>query len=101
MSTESTFDELRQALFGSIPDPVVPTPTVIDTMVETGQGISDLVFSPGRPPQVERYGHLEPVAIAGLEMLKASDTAALARDLIGDSDVHLRALKEQGACDLS
>ena len=34
-------------------------------------------------------------------MLRAADTARLARDIIGDNRTALRALKEQGACDLS
>jgi len=70
-------------------------------MIAAGEGISDLVFSPGRPPQVERYGQLEPVNIPGLPMLRAADTAALASDLIGENELNLRTLKEQGACDLS
>ena len=34
------------------------TPTLIITMLSVGKGISDLIFSPGRPPQVERHGEL-------------------------------------------
>jgi twitching motility protein PilT len=79
----------------------VSTPTVIEAMVAAGDGISDLVFSPGRPPQVERYGQLEPVDITGLPTLGPADTAALASDLIGGNELALRTLKEQGACDLS
>jgi twitching motility protein PilT len=97
----TTSHDFQGALFGTLPDRLVPTPTVIATMIAAGDGISDLVFSPGRPPQVERYGQLEPVNIPGLSTLRAVDTAALASDLIGDNELILRALKEQGACDLS
>jgi len=96
-----TIDTLTHCLFGASVERAVPTATVIETMISAGTGISDLVFSPGRPPQVERYGLLEPVDVAGLAMLGPSDTAALAMDLIAGNEVHLRALKEQGACDLS
>jgi len=100
MSNQAVAD-LVEHLFGSSVTGRVPTPTVIEAMVAAGEGISDLVFSPGRPPQVERYGHLEPVDITGLSTLGPRDTAALATDLIGGSELALRTLKEQGACDLS
>jgi twitching motility protein PilT len=77
------------------------TPTVIATMLDSGAGISDLVFSPGRPPQVEKHGELTRVAVKELPVLRVSDTVRLARDIIGDNPTALRALKEQGACDLS
>jgi len=98
---QDTVDALTQQLFGSTIDRLVPTPSVIAAMVAAGAGVSDLVFSPGRAPQVERYGQLEPVAIDGLGVLRAADTAALAIDLIAGNEVHLRALLDQGACDLS
>jgi twitching motility protein PilT len=75
------------------------TPAIIVAMLNSGKGISDLIFSPGRPPQVERHGDLTPVP--GLPVLEAEDTAAIARDLVGRNDHALRTLKEQGACDLS
>jgi twitching motility protein PilT len=79
----------------------VETPALITTMTGVGPGISDLVFSPGRPPQVERFGQLETVPVPGLTVLRPEDTAALASDLIGSNDLILRTLQEQGACDLS
>jgi twitching motility protein PilT len=75
------------------------TPSLIAAMLNAGKGISDLIFSPGRPPQVESHGELTPVP--GLPVLQADDTAAIARDLVGKNDHALRTLKEQGACDLS
>jgi twitching motility protein PilT len=75
------------------------TPTLIVKMLSAGKGISDLIFSPGRPPQVERHGEL--TAIPGLPVLQTDDTAAIARDLVGKNEHALRTLKEQGACDLS
>jgi twitching motility protein PilT len=92
---------LSQRLFGSLGARAVETPALITTMTGVGPGISDLVFSPGRPPQVERFGQLETVPVAGLTVLRPEDTAALASDLIGSNDLILRTLQEQGACDLS
>jgi twitching motility protein PilT len=92
---------LSQSLFGSLGARVVETPSLITAMTGVGPGISDLVFSPGRPPQVERFGQLEAVPVPGLTVLRPEDTAALASDLIGGNDLILRTLLEQGACDLS
>jgi twitching motility protein PilT len=90
-------------IFGpaSAAPPSFSTPAVIAAMIDSGTGISDLVFSPGRPPQVEKHGDLTRVALKELPVLRSSDTVALARDIIGDGQQALRALKEQGACDLS
>jgi twitching motility protein PilT len=96
-----TTEDLRRTLFGTSDERVAGTASVIDAMVASGSGISDLIFSPGRPPQVERYGVLEPVPVEGLALLRDTDTAGLASDLIGHNPLILRALLEQGACDLS
>jgi twitching motility protein PilT len=77
------------------------TPAVILAMLNSGKGISDLIFSPGRPPQVEQHGALIPVAIAELPLLQPADTARVARDLIGGNVQALRSLKDDGSCDLS
>jgi twitching motility protein PilT len=90
-------------IFG--PPPAAPpsfsTPAVIAAMLDSGHGISDLVFSPGRPPQVEQHGDLTSVPVRELPVLRVTDTVRLARDIIGDNQQALRALKDQGACDLS
>jgi twitching motility protein PilT len=83
------------------PSPKIATATLIATMLDSGKGISDLIFSPGRPPQVEQHGELTPVAVPGLAVMRPEDTALVARDLIGPNEHALRTLKEQGACDLS
>ncbi len=90
-------------IFGAPPTvpPAIATAAVVSAMLDSGTGISDLIFSPGRPPQVEKHGELTPVAIAELPLLKSEDTVRIARDLIGRNEQALRTLKEQGACDLS
>jgi twitching motility protein PilT len=80
---------------------VIDTPTMILTMLNSGKGISDLIFSPGRPPQVERHGELTGVVIPGLAVMHADDTARVARDLVGKNEHALRTLKDEGSCDLS
>ena len=61
-----TVAEVSATLFGTATARVVATDTMINTMLDVGSGISDLIFSPGRPPQVERYGELVEVKIDGL-----------------------------------
>ena len=70
-------------------------------MLDSGKGISDLVFSPGRPPQVEKQGQLSPVAVPQMPLLRPEDTARIAGELLRGNETALRTLKEQGACDLS
>jgi twitching motility protein PilT len=65
------------------------------------RGVSDLIFSPGRPPQVELNGTLRGVKIEGLSMLTPEHTAKLAHDLIGMNTLAAETLKEDGSCDLS
>jgi twitching motility protein PilT len=79
----------------------ITTPALIGAMLDSGKGISDLIFSPGRPPQVERHGELVAVATTQMPVLRVEDTARIARDLVGSNEQALRALKEEGACDLS
>src|SRR5262249_39624237 len=74
---------------------------LITAMLDSGKGISDLVFSPGRPPQVEMQGRLTAVQIPELPILKPEDTSRLARGLVSNNAVPLPAPKEQGACDPS
>jgi twitching motility protein PilT len=81
--------------------PAVSTAALIAAMLDSGKGISDLVFSPGRPPQVEQQGHLTPVAVPGLTVLRPEDTARIAGELIRGNETALRTLKDQGACDIS
>jgi len=96
-----TVAELNVALFGRSEARAIATPALIQQMLDSGGGISDLVFSPGRPPQVERFGELTTVPVAELPVLKAEDTAAIAQDLIRNNELVLRTLKETGSADLS
>jgi twitching motility protein PilT len=81
--------------------PAIATPALIVAMLDSGTGISDLILSPGRPPQVEKDGNLRSVDVPELPMLRPEDTARVAADLIKGNEALLKQLKEQGACDLS
>src|SRR5581483_2026971 len=79
----------------------VPTDAIVTAMVNHHKGISDLIFSPGRPPQVEVSGHLEGVEIPGVGTLSAADTERVANDLIGQNNIARQQLREEGSCDIS
>jgi twitching motility protein PilT len=79
----------------------VATNTIIATMLRAAPKISDLIFSPGRAPQVEVNGELVQLKIPGVGMLKPDDTARIANDLMGRSKHAMENLKEEGSCDIS
>ena len=102
-ATATESERLELQLFGVMTDQRAATFTdgMIKTMLGAGEGVSDLVFSPGRPAQVEKHGELTGVDIADVQMLEAEHTARVARELIGGNEHALRTLKENGACDIS
>jgi twitching motility protein PilT len=77
------------------------THSLLAAMLRATEKVSDLIFSPGRHPQVEVYGQLIPVQGPGLRMLTADDTRRIASDLIGDNKQAINMLREQGSCDIS
>lgn len=80
---------------------VVATNDIIGGMLKAARGTSDLIFSPGKAPQVELNGQLLQVQIPRVGTLSAQATARIAADLIGKNAEALRKLREQGSCDLS
>jgi twitching motility protein PilT len=80
---------------------MLPTPVILGAMLRAAKSVSDLIFSPGRFPQVEQSGQLVPVKIAGLNVLTAEDTARIASHLIGGNKSALEKLKGEGSCDIS
>jgi twitching motility protein PilT len=95
-------DALEALLFGEPPSEVpISTATLVTTMLKSGTGISDFIFSPGRPPQVEQFGELRAVEIPELPILRPADVSRVARDVIAGSVQAMQTLREQGACDVS
>src|SRR5882762_5458794 len=89
------------SLEGSFEAGKVATPALLAAMLRAADKISDLIFSPGRPPQVQVYGQLISVQVPGLASLTPDDTRHIAADLIGDNKQAVATLREQGSCDLS
>jgi len=79
----------------------LPLPEILKTILAAQPSASDILFSPGRPPQVEVDGFLVPVAVPGLSLLTADDTIRLSQELIGSSSNALEKLAQEGSCDLS
>ncbi len=79
----------------------IPTQQLLAGMLRASEKVSDLIFSPGRPPQVEIHGQLTAVEIPGSGNLSADDTRRIAADLIGTNKQAISTLREQGSCDVS
>jgi len=79
----------------------IATSVLLAGMLRASDKVSDLIFSPGRPPQVEIHGQLTAVEIPGSVMLTADDTRRIAADLIGTNKQAINTLREQGSCDVS
>lgn len=70
-------------------------------MLKTSDKVSDLIFSPGRPPQIELAGKLQPVSVPGLEKLTPAHTASMAKLIIGSHNNANESLEKSGSADLS
>src|ERR1700682_2445955 len=77
----------------------ITTPDLLAAMLRTSPRISDLFFTPGKPPLVEISGKLAPAGTA--RVLTTEDTRRIGADLIGNNQHALENLKERGSCDVS
>ena len=68
-------------------------------MLQAAPNVSDLIFSPGKPPQVEVRGQLLPFERHGI--LSSDETRKLASELLGNNQNAVSALREHGSCDTS
>jgi twitching motility protein PilT len=75
------------------------TPVLLAAMLRTSAKISDLFFSPGKPPLVEINGKLVPAGAA--RSLTCEDTRRIAADLMGDNQDAAENLRKLGSCDVS
>jgi len=81
--------------------PAAPSVTqaLLTAMLKSSSKISDLFFSPGKPPLVEVGGKLAPAGAT--RALTSDDTRRIAADLIGNNQNAIDNLKELGSCDVS
>jgi twitching motility protein PilT len=80
---------------------VIQTAQLISAMVKSHGNVSDLIFSPGRAPQIEMNGQLVELKYKGLESLTPQDTMSIANDIMGKNETASRKLEQDGSADLS
>jgi twitching motility protein PilT len=75
---------------------------LLTAMIQSGEGISDLLFVAGKMPQVELHGNLEaPDLGSAAAPLTAERIEALAGPIINHNGKLLRDLAQHGSCDCS
>jgi twitching motility protein PilT len=79
----------------------IHTVQLITAMLKSGGHVSDLIFSPGRAPQIEVSGELVELKFKGLERLSPEDTRFIAYDIMGKNEHPVRKLEQEGSADLS
>ena len=77
------------------------TAQLIAAMLKSHGHVSDLIFSPGRAPQIEVNGQLVELKFKGLDRLTAPDTKFLAQDLMANNEHAAGKLELEGSADLS
>jgi twitching motility protein PilT len=79
----------------------IPTAQLVTAMLKASSNVSDLIFSPGRAPQIEVNGSLVELKFKGLESLTPQDTNFLAHDILGKNEAPVRKLETDGSADFS
>ena len=75
---------------------------ILTSLMEAHPGVSDLLFTVGRPFQVESYGELKQVDIhPDVQRLTATQTEILALNIIGEDRRLIKELIMMGSCDCS
>src|SRR5437667_6713895 len=95
----------------TLPPPAEPSPAPtqrkihsaqpVTAMLKASPHVSDLIFSPGRAPQIEVGGQLVELKYKGLECLTSQDTNLIANDIMGKNETPIRKLEQEGSADLS
>ena len=70
-------------------------------MLSVSDKVSDLIFSPGRPPQIELVSKLQGINVPGLEKLTPAHTAGIAKAIIGTQQQAAECLEKNGSADVS
>src|SRR5271163_1514807 len=79
----------------------IHTPQLITIMLKAQKHVSDLIFSPGRAPQIESNGQLIQLKFKGLEKLTPYDTSYIANELMSGTEHCKHKLEVDGSADLS
>jgi twitching motility protein PilT len=75
---------------------------ILLTTLASQPEVSDVLFTVGRPPQVEAYGELKPVLLdPPIEKLTPFQIETIAQNIIGDNLWQIEDLLRHGSCDAS
>jgi twitching motility protein PilT len=99
----------QQTVSANTPEPAsappvqrtIHTAQLVTAMLKASPHASDLIFSPGRAPQIEVNGQLVELKYKGLESLSSQDTTYIANDIMGKNETPRRKLEQDGSADLS
>lgn len=70
-------------------------------MVNSGKGVSDLIFVTGRKKQIEEFGELKNPSFTGEldNILDAQDVHVIANNILGEKEWLWEDIKKRGSCD--
>ena len=74
---------------------------MLTTMISVSDKVSDLILSPGKPPQVELNSKLTPVQIPGLDVLQPAHIETMSKVMTHNKRLAIESLEEKGSADLS
>lgn len=75
---------------------------ILVTTLASQPEVSDVLFTVGRPPQVEAYGELKPVLLdPPIDKLTPFQIETIAQNIIGDNLWQIEDLLRHGSCDAS
>src|SRR5262249_31363949 len=74
--------------------------SLFSAMVNSGNGVSDLLFAVGQPPLIERYGVLEEFVV-DTGVLDSTQIGHIATHLMGDDEQVKGDFTNYGSCDCS
>jgi len=75
---------------------------ILLTTLASQPEVSDVLFTAGRPPQVEAYGELKPVVLdPPIDKLSPFQIETIAQNIIGDNLWQIEDLLRHGSCDAS
>jgi twitching motility protein PilT len=79
----------------------MPTPELIALLLRTAPGVTNIILSPMRPPEVERNGLILTMDLPSVPFLVPDDTSRITNELIGGNAKLRSRLEENGSCDFA
>jgi twitching motility protein PilT len=101
MPPQTTFAQMPAPSSAPAAQRTIHTAQLVTAMLKASPHVSDLIFSPGRAPQIEVSGQLVELKYKGLECLTPQDTMYIASDIMGKNETAVHKLDQDGSADLS